>query len=192
MTAQANINYNEASGSSFSNDNGHGFSAGDNWIINTGATYHMTVTLNNLNQVTPDHGDEKITTGNGAGLALTHTGSTTISTFNNSLLLRNVLCVPKSIVNILFVKKLCKDNRCWFRCETVVFFIQDKTKWVILYQGQSDGRDFFTVPVNVFSNSFAARLEIYVTFLGKNVQTSVRHKRLGHPSEKVIAAILKT
>ncbi|CAN6716891.1 unnamed protein product [Malus baccata var. baccata] len=65
MTAQTNIESNEVVGSVFSNENGHGFSAEDNWIIDTGATHHMTASLNHLNNVTLYTGDEKITIGNG-------------------------------------------------------------------------------------------------------------------------------
>ncbi|XP_050109732.1 uncharacterized protein LOC126588666 isoform X1 [Malus sylvestris] len=67
MIAQANIETNAVAGSVFPNENGHDFSTEDHWIIDTGATHHMTANLNHLNNVTPYNGDEKITIGNGTG-----------------------------------------------------------------------------------------------------------------------------
>lgn len=62
-----------------------------------------------------------------------------------------MLYVPQIIVNLLSVKKLCRDNGYWFICDDVVFFIQDKVARVTLYQGKSDGGELFTIPVNVFA-----------------------------------------
>ncbi|KAM1454643.1 hypothetical protein EV1_004084 [Malus domestica] len=45
----------------------HGFSAADTWVLDTGATHHMTANLNNLTQATAYNGDEKIIIGNGQG-----------------------------------------------------------------------------------------------------------------------------
>ena len=191
MTAQTYIDSNAATGLVSSNDNGHGFSTEDNWIIDTGATHHMTANLNHLNNATPYTSDEKITIGNGTCLSVTHIGSTSIYVPHNTIVLKNVLCVPTITVNLLSVKQLCKDNGCWFICDDVIFFIQDKATRKILYQGNSDGGELFTIPVNVFAGSFAAKLGQCSAFLGKKVQVSVWHRRLGHPSEEVLAAMLK-
>ena len=45
----------------------HGFSAADTWVLDIGATHHMTANLTNMNQVTAYNGDEKIIIGNGQG-----------------------------------------------------------------------------------------------------------------------------
>ena len=84
-----------------------------------------------------------------------------------------MLYVPKITVNLLSVKKLCKNNGCWFICNDIVFFIWDKATRKVPYQGRSDGGDLFTIPVNVFAKSFAARLERCATFLGKKIQASI-------------------
>ena len=87
-----------------------GFSAADTWVLDTGASHHMTSNLGNLNQPVQNNGDEKITIGNGEGLAVEHIGSAIISTSQHSLSLRNILHVPTITINLLSVKKLCKDN----------------------------------------------------------------------------------
>lgn len=173
MTTQANVTQTGGSGV--------GFTAKENWILDSGITHHMTTNLNHLNHITPYHGDRTITIGNGTGLAVTHIGSTSIPTSNTSLVLRNVLCVPKITVNLLSVKKLCRDNGCWFIYDDLIFFIQDKATRKILYQGNSDGGELFTIPVNVF-----AKLEQCVSFIGKKIQVSKWHKRLSHHQKRCL------
>lgn len=50
----------------------------------------MTSNINNLNQLVPYNGDDKITIGNGESLNVKHIGSTTISTPAYAFLLKNV------------------------------------------------------------------------------------------------------
>ncbi|XP_070679197.1 uncharacterized protein [Malus domestica] len=93
---------------------------GDSWIINTGASHHMSPDVNVLTRATLYEGNEKIIVGNGE------------------------------------VKQLCKDNHSSFLCA-----------------GQG----------NMGVVSFA--------FLGHTVKKSLWHQRLGHPSNKILAVMLK-
>lgn len=54
MIAQENI------GQNASRNNRHGFSNGDTWILDIGATHHMTANVNTLTQVNPHTGDGKL------------------------------------------------------------------------------------------------------------------------------------
>ncbi|CAN6715704.1 unnamed protein product [Malus baccata var. baccata] len=63
MTAQRHIGQQNASASSTAHD----FSAADTWIVDTGATHHMTANMTAMNQATPYTGNEKIVVGNGQG-----------------------------------------------------------------------------------------------------------------------------
>lgn len=185
MTAQANV------GQNVPQNNGHGFSNGDTWILDTGATHHMTSNVHALSQVNPYNGEEKITIGNGEGLAVKNIGSSTITNPTNTLILHNVLHVPQITVNLLSVKKLCHDNGCWFICDDVDFFIQDKATRVILYQGRSDDGELFKIPVTTFDSSFATRLSRCTAFLGQKVRTAIWHQQLRHPFEEILARMLK-
>ncbi|GAU12602.1 hypothetical protein TSUD_132120 [Trifolium subterraneum] len=44
------------------------------WILDSGATHHITNNLDDLHLTTPYHGMDKITIGDGTGLPITHTG----------------------------------------------------------------------------------------------------------------------
>ena len=50
------------------------------WITDTGATNHMTTDLSNLSLATPYPSHESVQTANGAGLPISHIGSSTLHT----------------------------------------------------------------------------------------------------------------
>ena len=60
------------------------------WLLDSGASHHVTNYLNNLSLHAPYDGTEKLLVGDGMGLKITHIGSISLST----LALRNVFVVP--------------------------------------------------------------------------------------------------
>uniref|UniRef100_A0A1J3J5G1 Retrovirus-related Pol polyprotein from transposon TNT 1-94-like beta-barrel domain-containing protein n=1 Tax=Noccaea caerulescens TaxID=107243 RepID=A0A1J3J5G1_NOCCA len=63
------------------------------WLLDSGATHHITSDLANLALHQPYTGGEEVIVGDGNGLAITQTGSTTLPSSTRSLSLTNVLCV---------------------------------------------------------------------------------------------------
>ncbi|XP_070668232.1 uncharacterized protein [Malus domestica] len=129
MIAQANVTQTGGSGV--------GFTAEENWILDSGATHHMTANLNHLNHITPYNGDATITIGN------------------------EIMDVGLYVMMLSSSYKTKQQGRCCTK-ERVVF-----------------------------AKSFAAKLEQCVGFIRKKIQVSKWHKWLGHPSEEVLAALLK-
>ena len=72
----------------------------------------MTSNVDILNQITPYNGDATITVSNGEGLHVQNISFSLIKTQQKSLILHNVLHVPRITMNLLSVKKLCRDNGC--------------------------------------------------------------------------------
>lgn len=64
------------------------------WLLDSGASPHVTQDLHNLALRNPYDGTEEIVIGDGSGLPIMHTGSTLLSTSSHKLSLSNVLCVP--------------------------------------------------------------------------------------------------
>lgn len=62
------------------------------WLLDSGATHHLTSDLNNLAIHQPYGEGEQVAIVDGSGLQITHTGSASLST--SSLALKDVLCVP--------------------------------------------------------------------------------------------------
>lgn len=80
------------------------------WAIDTGATHHITSDLDNLSLHTPYAGSDDVTVGNGAGIPITHIGSTVLSSPHTSFSLNNVLCAPDINQNRISVFKFCRQN----------------------------------------------------------------------------------
>lgn len=80
------------------------------WFLDSGASHHITRVLNNLALHSPYTGGENVVIGNGAGLPITHTGSTSFPSDSRSLNLTNILCVPDMKNNLISVNKLCQTN----------------------------------------------------------------------------------
>lgn len=70
------------------------FSSSDPWLLDSGATYHITTDLRNLSVHNPYTSSDEVMIGNGSGVAITYSGSTTLPTPFHSFTLSNVLCAP--------------------------------------------------------------------------------------------------
>lgn len=79
----------------------------DHWIVDTGATDHITLFPHLLQNVTEFHSVLHLP--NGATAEVTQMGSVMLST---DIILQNVLCVPSFAYNLLSVSKLLKDVKC--------------------------------------------------------------------------------
>ncbi|KAB2600513.1 hypothetical protein D8674_043037 [Pyrus ussuriensis x Pyrus communis] len=158
------------------------YSNAANWIVDIGASHHMTSDLASLHQVSSFEGSEKIKIGNGQGLPIQNAGSAIIKTPSHFIIMKNVLHVPSLAVNLMSVKQLCKDNRCWFICDDINFFVQDKVTREILYKGRSRLHELFQIPVSSWTVPKAC--------IGQLIKSSLWHQRLGHPTNAVMAVML--
>jgi hypothetical protein len=77
------------------------------WLLDSGASHHVTADLNNLSMHTPYNESDDIMIEDGLGLSITHTVSSSLKTSHNTFQLNNVLCVPtikkKSHFNFLIL-----------------------------------------------------------------------------------------
>lgn len=65
------------------------------WIMDFGATHHLTNDLDNMHLANSYHGQDQLIVGDDTTLPITYTGNTVISTTSNPLQLQIVLHVPK-------------------------------------------------------------------------------------------------
>ena len=79
------------------------------WIIDTGASHHMTGNLNMLENVRKCNKEPKINLPTGETSNITHVGDVVL---RNNLTLRNVLYVPTFKHNLLSVRKLSQSGEC--------------------------------------------------------------------------------
>lgn len=64
------------------------------WIMDTGASHHITQGLQQLTLANPYPGSDKVIVGDGTGLNNTHTGHASLHTPTQSLSFHKVLHVP--------------------------------------------------------------------------------------------------
>lgn len=80
----------------------------NNWLLDSGATHHMTSDLHNLSLHQPYNGDVIIA--DGSTMPITHTGSTFFPTNSRDLQLQKVLYIPDIHKNLIYVYRLCNTN----------------------------------------------------------------------------------
>ncbi|XP_010513247.1 PREDICTED: uncharacterized protein LOC104789213 [Camelina sativa] len=80
------------------------------WILDSGATHHMTSDLSNLSVHEPYTGGEDVIVAYGSPLPISHTGSKLLPSRLLDLRLNKILCVPDIHKNLISVYRLCNTN----------------------------------------------------------------------------------
>jgi len=83
------------------------------WFVDSGATNHITTSLNNLSRLSPYQGTDKVTVGDGKSLPISHIGVGHLHTQSNPrsvLSLPHILHVPHMKKSPLSVSQLTRDN----------------------------------------------------------------------------------
>lgn len=119
----------------------HELSSENAWYPDSGATNHVTFDLNNLNLGSEYQGSERIQMGNGAGLKISHLGSSTLtdpSHTSHSFLLHNLLHVPHIKKNLISVSQFAKDNHVYFEFHPFHCLVKDHLTHKVLLEGVLD------------------------------------------------------
>ena len=83
----------------------------NSWLLDSGATHHMTSDLDNLALHTPYNDNDAVLIGDGSPLPIMHSGSLSFPSSSKPLSLNNVLCVPNIHKNLISVYRLCNANK---------------------------------------------------------------------------------
>lgn len=149
------------------------------WILDSGATHHVTTDLANLSLHSPYEGSDDVVVGNGVGLNITHTSSLSPPFNPSSLIFSNALCVPSMNSNLLSVSQLCKTNNVIVVFTPTHFQVKDPCTGAILHQGPLQGGIYsWSSSLGVSASPLA--------FSVSNESFSLWHGRLGHPSNRVM------
>ena len=155
------------------------------WVIDSGATDHMTSSYKFFSSYNPCSSHKKITIADGSITTVAGQGDIYIS---DSITLKNVLHVPKLFANLVSIQKLTKDSNCsvTFFPSHCVFQEQD-TKRMIGRASERDGLYYLE------NQSGRTRVEnpLSTSFLSESVMSNknkiwLYHRCLGHPSFKVL------
>ncbi|KAK2976922.1 hypothetical protein RJ640_015898 [Escallonia rubra] len=142
-----------------------------NWFPDTAANYHLTPDINALNAANEYMGNDQLHVGNGQGLQITHTGNASIHSNTRKLDLRNVLCVPKIVKNLLSVQRFTTDNSCFFEFWPNHFVIKDQRTKKVLMEGPSEARIYSLRQLKVAMAALVPSLDDWHMWLGhSNIQ----------------------
>jgi histone deacetylase 1/2 len=158
-----------------------------NWYFDSGATDHLTADLDRLSFQERYNGKDSVQVANGAGLQISHTGHSQINGSSRPLLLNNILRVPNMSKNLLCVHKLLRDNNAYAKIFPFHFYIKDQARKALLLRGRCQD-SLYPVPSNVISSSSPRRLGL----TSSTLSAESWHRRLGHPSNKVIESVIRS
>ena len=181
-------------------------SCGDNqgeacWYPDSGATNHIS---KNMNYGSEFKGNQRVHIGNGTGLAVKHIGNTSFSSFNpsRSLSLKNILHVPLITKNLLSVSQFTKDNNVIFEFNSSTCFVKDQVTKTILFQGNlHKGLYRFDLSRHK-EKAYGQMVKAFISEKGNPAPQDVMlgnsntlcfdlwHKRLGHPSTRIVTKVL--
>ncbi|KAB2629424.1 hypothetical protein D8674_034219 [Pyrus ussuriensis x Pyrus communis] len=148
----------------------HSAKSSQPWLIDSGATSHITNDVANLSSPTPYTGEDKVYVGNGKSLSIHN----------------NVLHVPSMAHNLVSAYQFLKDNNCSLTLDPYGSTVKDRISGRTLLRGMvKDG--FYPLPSS--SNSFPT---LHSAFLSVKAPVQVWHRRLGHPSSSIFRRVIST
>ncbi|PKU78594.1 Retrovirus-related Pol polyprotein from transposon TNT 1-94 [Dendrobium catenatum] len=149
------------------------------WILDSGASSHLTPDLSNLQQGTSYQGSDTISTANGASLPIQHSGQGLLPIPDSArkLHLRNLLHVPNLTHNLISISKLTKDNKVSISFDEHGFVIKDGQDHRPLLLGQLHNGLYRLQNVSPDRPS---------AHLARQTSTLLWHARLGHPHTDVL------
>lgn len=160
------------------------FSATNNstqWLLDSGASHHVTQDLSNLSLHHPYDGTEEIVIGDGSGLPITHSGFTSLSTPSKSLSLSNVLCVPTMKKNLISISQLCSDNNLLIEFSCDSFVVKDRLTGARLLTGPTKN--------GVYELPSSSSIIAFPSFKASAIDW---HHRLGHPASPILKFLVSS
>nr|BAM42649.1 Polyprotein [Arabidopsis thaliana] len=155
----------------------------NNWLLDSGATHHITSDFNNLSFHQPYTGGDDVMIADGSTIPITHTGSASLPTSSRSLDLNKVLYVPNINKNLISVYRLCNTNRVSVEFFPASFQVKDLNTGVPLLQGKTKD-ELYEWPI-----ASSQAVSMFASPCSKATHSSW-HSRLGHPSLAILNSVI--
>lgn len=117
-----------------------GTNPNNNWIVDSGASHHITSDLQNLSVHSECGGNDDIIIGDGNPIPIIHIGSTDLVTPKSTFHLNNVLCAPQLTKSLLSISKFCHQNNTSIEFFPDYFVVKDLSMRASLIQGLNKRR----------------------------------------------------
>ena len=154
------------------------------WLLDSGASHHMTSDLANLSLHTPYHGGDDVLLGDGSALQITHSGSTSLPLYTKPFFVNNILCVPSLDKNLISVFQLCKANDAAVIFTPTYFQVRDLQAGILRLQGKPKHGTYEWPKVQTSAPPSLAFASIVKTTL------TDWHSRLGHLALPILQKVI--
>ena len=153
------------------------------WLMDSGATSHITNDLSAIQSPVPYNGQDKVYIGDGQGIQIHHTGTTVLNTPAAHFHLNNVLHVPAMKHNLLSAYQFLKDNHCKLTLDSDGSTIKDRISGKMLFWGpvHHGFYPFQGTPTASISHSALVSTKAYL---------QIWHNKLGHSSSAIFKKTL--
>ncbi|KAL2336894.1 hypothetical protein Fmac_011340 [Flemingia macrophylla] len=152
------------------------------WILDSGATYHMTPLAKHFSTYSPCPSNKKIATTDGTLITAAGQGNIQI---NPLITLKDVLHVPKLSTNLVSIQKLMKNLSCKvFFNDHCVF--QDKDSGRMIGHAREWNDLYYLEDPSLSSKNRISHSFISESLMTNREKIMLYHCRLGHPSFGVI------
>ena len=155
------------------------------WYMDSGANAHITSYATNLTHQQPFRESETVTVGNGSGLQVLNTGSTTFNFDQSNFHLNKILHCPQAATNLISINQFCLDNNCYFILTANGFVVKENLTGRILLQGVVENDLYPLAGCKTFDKS----LTCLSTTIGVRANADTWHSRLGHPSSVIFNSL---
>lgn len=155
-------------------------SSDQQWYMDSGASSHMTFNSYILAPSSICSRMGSVIVGNGDGLKIMHTSSSSLSTNTRSFPLSSLLHVPSICKNLIFVRQFTRDNNCSIELYLWGFCIKDLKTGSIQHINPNSGPLYLTSTV-VGSSTTAAS-----AFVVGDRSIPLWHACIGHPGPSII------
>ncbi|KAI0509952.1 hypothetical protein KFK09_010552 [Dendrobium nobile] len=147
------------------------------WYLNSGASSHLTNSLENLAISQPYQGQDNITIGDGSSVNIANSGAGILPTPNRKLLLSKIFHTPSLKFNLLSISQLTKDNNISIIFDPSGFTLKDLRTHKVILQGPCEG-GLYSLPTTSTSASQHA-------LSATSPPINHWHHRLGHPHTRI-------
>lgn len=157
-------------------------STNNSWLMDSGASHHLTHDLGNLSIHSEYDGTEEVHLTDGSTMPITHTGTTSLLSPSRTFQLSDVLCVPQADHNLISVHRFTKNNNVSVEFFSNLFLVKDRTTGAPLARGKCEKGVYKLQHSPLFSAHFNS--------LGLRTSLQTWHSRLGHPSRRISSLIV--
>jgi len=152
-------------------------------LLDTTTSHNITGDISNLSIHSEYDGTDEVILGNGSGLPVSHIDSLVLHSLHHTFTLCDTICVPNLCKNLISVHHLTKQNNVFVEFHPFYFFVKDEIIGTILLKGACNN-GIYTFPTSMTASE-------KVVYMHERTSIDGWHKRLGHPTLKIVHHLVK-